>query len=111
MGRFRIATLGVKKSSHLMSYRSGCNGYEQPEQTYIDSLFFAAFHRLSTSRQVGQVLGPIPWIESYRYAKELGFCEEDGRAFADVIMRVDSEYVKHYSKKASKPPKGIKVDG
>lgn len=54
-----------------------------------------AFWELSTERQIGMGLGPIPWTAIVAYARELRFDDDDERErFRGLIRAMDGEYLK-----------------
>lgn len=65
----------------------------EPENFPGDYFYITAFHELSTCRNSGMDIGPIPWITIVNYAqfKEL----EKGMipCFVDIIMQMDQAYI------------------
>jgi hypothetical protein len=56
---------------------------------------WAAFAALSTDRQVGMGIGPIPWTALDRYAERHGINDPDERErFERLIRAMDREFVK-----------------
>ena len=70
-------------------------------------VFYDAFNCLSTTRQIGMGLGPIPWTCIQAYADEYGF---EGDQRADLFYHVnvmDSAFLEHVRKQnKSEPGKG-----
>lgn len=52
-----------------------------------------AFGDLSTCRQVGFGLGPIPWRDMIAYGLFHGFRGDDLKLFVDVIREIDRRYL------------------
>lgn len=50
-----------------------------------------AFHELSTCRQIGMALGPIPWTAIDRYAERHGI--GDFEQFATLVRACDAAYL------------------
>lgn len=68
-----------------------------------DHLDFAwqAFVALSSDRQLGMSVGPIPWSSIDRYALRFGIDGgDDFEAFAALISAMDGAYLDHSAKKA-----------
>lgn len=66
-----------------------------------DEFYLSAFHDLSTCRQLGFSIGPIPWKDIILYAQ---FAELDSDVlsiFVPVIRAMDNEYLKWVGKKTS----------
>ncbi len=60
-----------------------------------EAFYWQAFHELSTCRQVGMILGPIPWAAIRDYCEDLGIDDEDERAdFTMIIRLLDDVYLK-----------------
>lgn len=52
-----------------------------------------AFWDLSTCRQVGMGLGPIPWDSMVRYAQFYGLEDDVAEAFVYIIRAMDIVYL------------------
>lgn len=62
-------------------------------------MYYNAFWELSTCRQVGISLGPIPWNVIQYYGREKDYSEEQIEALQYHIRRMDGEYIKFLEKK------------
>lgn len=58
-----------------------------------DDWYLGAFWVLSTSRQVGFGLGPIPWNRIHQYATVKRLDEEATELFVEVILAMDKAYL------------------
>lgn len=56
-------------------------------------MYFVAFTRLNTCRQIGFSFGPIPWTAIREYAFDLGLDDEGFDKFLIVIQEMDSVYL------------------
>lgn len=72
-----------------------------PQLAFGMQLYFDAFLELSSCRQIGQALGPIPWTAINDYAIYLGLDEDQQEDMHHFVRELDNEYVRHESKKAS----------
>lgn len=62
-----------------------------------------AFHQLSSTRNVGMAVGPIPWDSLDQFAQRHGIEDEDQfENFRHLITVMDSAYLEHIAK-ISKP--------
>lgn len=69
--------------------------FRQRPQPSHDLLFFwDAFWDLSTERQLGMSMGPIPRISIKRYADEAGFDDEQYDMFRRLMRTMDAIYMK-----------------
>ena len=57
-----------------------------------DEFYFTAFDRLSTCRQIGMGLGPIPWDKTVEYACRWGLDREMTDPFVTIISQMDQAY-------------------
>lgn len=71
--------------------------YQQPEILPWNKFYWDAFHDLSTERQIGMGLGPIPRSHIMAYAAEHDILGDNADHFADIIRRVDIEYLRQTS--------------
>jgi hypothetical protein len=55
-------------------------------------LFWSAFWELSTERQIGMGMGPIPWSKIRSYFAEDGFCGGDLEWATALIRKMDNAY-------------------
>lgn len=65
-------------------------------------LFFQGFHELSSCRQLGESIGPIPWLAINQYCAYHGIVDEQREDFEWFISRLDAEYLT-YARNKSKP--------
>lgn len=59
-----------------------------------------AFWELSTERQMGMSIGPIPLSQAHAAADRLGLDNENHGAFIHAIREMDRLYLKHVNKKS-----------
>lgn len=64
-----------------------------------------AFNKLSTCRQSGFGLTPIPWTAVMEYARYLELDEYETDRFEYLISSLDDAVIRHYSEKDKKPKK------
>jgi hypothetical protein len=68
--------------------------YEQPELSDDQFFYWTAFHQLTSDRQVGMGLGPIPYSAIRRYADEYDIVGRDEfQYFCGIIQAMDTEYL------------------
>lgn len=81
----------------LVSLRQGGKlpgWYENaPTPHQHEDLYLAAFNALSTCRQFGSALGPIPWRDLVAYADRLGLEGPVADGFCYVLEQMDVEYL------------------
>lgn len=65
-------------------------------------MFMNAFHRLSTCRQVGMGLGPIPWTVIGEYARVQELDQEHTDMLYYHVEALDAEFLK-WSAKQNEP--------
>lgn len=68
--------------------------YTQPYIEEGNAFYWEAFHDLSTERQIGMGVGPIPRSAIKSYAYESGLFGDDAEQFATIIRMVDAEYLR-----------------
>lgn len=59
-----------------------------------DEWYLRAFWRLSTCRQIGMGVGPIPWNCIVQYADRYGLEPAVSEMFIEVVREMDSAYLK-----------------
>jgi hypothetical protein len=77
----------------------------EPELMPGLDIFLQAFWDLSTCRQMGMGLGPIPWTATREYVTILGGSEEFQEDFHYLIRRIDSAYLQWASENTKDKPK------
>lgn len=68
--------------------------YEQPDINPQWSFYWQAFHDLSSERQIGMAIGPIPRSAIKNYADEFSIVGDRFDSFERIIRSVDAEYLK-----------------
>lgn len=66
-------------------------------------VFYRAFFDLTTCRQSGMAVGPIPWSQIKLYCDEFDIQDEQRADMFYQIARMDTVYIKHVTPKP--PPK------
>lgn len=62
-----------------------------------------AFFELSSCREFGMAVGPIPWTAIVEYAERMGACDEFGlEAFCRYIRDMDVAYLEYHNRAATK---------
>lgn len=69
-----------------------------PTQFPGDDFYLRAFWDLSTQRQIGFTVGPIPALDVRQYACEMGLPSHMMELFEAVIRGLDRAYLKHAEK-------------
>lgn len=64
-----------------------------------DDFYLNAFYELSTCRQIGMSLGPIPWTAIIEFAEFSGLDSEILPVFVLSIRAMDAVYLEWTSKK------------
>ena len=64
-----------------------------------DMFYLNAFNNLSTCRQIGMGLGPIPWDKIRDYALHVKLSPPIMDMFIQIIRYMDNAYLKEQSKK------------
>jgi hypothetical protein len=77
----------------------------EPELLPGLDVFLNSFWDLSTCRQMGMGLGPIPWTSIENYANILGGDESFREDFHKYIRRMDGEYLSWASESSKVKPK------
>lgn len=77
--------------------------YDQPEIPIGYLFYWNAFSELSSERQIGMGIGPIPRSKIREFAAEYGLCSDAEEFFYNVIRAMDTEYISSVS--------GSKKDG
>lgn len=62
-------------------------------------LYYIGFQDLSSSRQVGMGLGPIPWMAIEQYCHLIGLDQDQKEAMHHHIVEMDSAFLKFHNKK------------
>jgi len=82
---------------------------DEPHLYPGDVFYLKAFFDLSTCRQSGMGLGPIPWHIIVQYAKFYQLEEDVTEAFIDVIREMDTAFLeKNQPQDKPKPITGSK---
>lgn len=58
------------------------------------SIYLMAFHRLSSTRQIGMALGCIPWTAVKDYADYYDFDQRQSEFLFKAISHMDAEWIK-----------------
>lgn len=64
---------------------------DEPEVFPTDEFYFRAFNFLSSSREMGMGMGPIPWKDIVHYAQWKNYPEEE--ALCVIIQLMDSAWL------------------
>lgn len=85
--------------------------YQQPEIPPWHSFYWEAFHALSTERQIGMGVGPIPRSYIIAYAAEQDLLGDAAEHFLDIIRRIDVEYLRSTnSSSKDQPDTGVSIN-
>lgn len=66
---------------------------EEPILSPGDEVFLRAFYNLTTCRQIGMSIGPIPWTDIYKYALFLELDKDLIDPFIQIIREMDSGWL------------------
>lgn len=80
---------------------------EQPEILPHNQFYWEAFGDLSTERQIGMGLGPIPRSAIQSYAKEFGITGDEYEIFQRIIRKMDNKYLEMSSSRKPRDDKGL----
>lgn len=83
--------------------------YKEPPEgpdPAIEQLFLDAWGHLSTHRQLGMAVGPIPFRDMVWYAERQGFDRDTTETFCDVLTEMDVLWLK---KRAEEAPSANKT--
>jgi len=94
------------------------NGKDPPEAYFTEPaieesnvFYWEAFYELSTERQIGMGIGPIPRSAVMAYAAEWGLVGDAVEHFANIIKLVDVEQMRiSNSMSSSSDKKGAEAD-
>ena len=84
---------------------------DQPVHNRGDDWYLERFWELSSERQIGMELGPIPFSKIKETASEWQLSTRTAEGFTMIIRAMDREYLKWIEKEKAKsanvtPPKG-----
>ena len=68
--------------------------YKQPEIHPTNQFYWDAFAELSSERQIGMGLGPIPRSAIKAYAEEFAVVGDSLDLFMSIIRRADNEFLR-----------------
>lgn len=75
---------------------------DEPLLLPTSEFFLNAFADLSTERQMGMGLGPIPWSVTQLYAERKQLDPQMTEAFVTVIRTMDAAYLDWHAQEAEK---------
>lgn len=81
----------------------------QPQIEPFDYFYMEAFQELSTERQMGMGLGPIPNSKIKEYASDCGFDVLLRDAFIFIIRAMDNAFLAWYNKQQEEKVKKAKA--
>ena len=67
---------------------------DEPIRYRGDEFYFQAFWELSSCRQFGDLLGPIPWLAIAAYADRKHLDSTTSEMFESIMRSLDEEYIK-----------------
>lgn len=80
--------------------------FKRPELDALEMALHAAFYDLSTERQIGMAIGPIPRSKMRAYASsELQLSADEADWFCGVLSRIDGQYLSMIRPKNKDEPK------
>lgn len=62
-------------------------------------MYMSAFHRLSTCRQIGMGVGPIPWTAIVQYGSMQELSQDQSEALHYHMARMDDAYLGYLAEK------------
>jgi hypothetical protein len=82
--------------------------FDQPEIWFQNQFYWNAFNELSSERQIGMGLGPIPLSAIRRYAEEWELDGDEYEVFYSIIRKMDIKYLDMtHSKNQTQDGKGL----
>jgi hypothetical protein len=81
--------------------------YKEPPEgpdPAVERLFLDAWGYLSTCRQIGMAVGPIPFHLMVWYAERRGFDQDTTDMFCEVLLEMDSAWLKKRAEEAPSTP-------
>lgn len=60
-----------------------------------------AFRALSTDRQIGMAMGPIPWLAIDRFASRYGLVGDDFDRLCEIIQAMDGAFREYHQKSSA----------
>jgi hypothetical protein len=85
--------------------------YTQPEISDAASVYWEAFSDLSTERQIGMGVGPIPRSKIRDFASDqLGLSGDAHEQFCAVIEMVDQDYTSHANSSDKEKRSSVPID-
>lgn len=85
---------------------------EPPELLIGAASIWEAFWRLTTTRQSGMGVGPIPWTAIDRYAQRHAIDDpDDFDELTELIMTMDQTYLEHVRKEQEAAAKAARRPG
>ena len=66
---------------------------EEPALIRGDEFYLRAFWELSSERQFGHAIGPIPWSKIVEFGERAGLDYAMGQVFVRVIRELDEAYL------------------
>jgi hypothetical protein len=76
--------------------------YQQPDIPAWNVFYWEAFGDLSTERQIGMGIGPIPRSSILAYAAEHDLLGDAAEHFLSIIRQIDNEYLRLANSSTSK---------
>ena len=67
---------------------------KEPPYVRGDEFYMRAFWELSSERQFGQAIGPIPWSKIVSYGERQGLDNTMLKVFEHVIRELDEQYLR-----------------
>jgi hypothetical protein len=62
---------------------------------------WGAFRALSTDRQIGMAMGPIPWLAIDRFSSRYGLIGDDFDRLCEIIQAMDAAFRDYHEKKSA----------
>jgi hypothetical protein len=81
--------------------------YKEPPEgpdPAVEQLFLTAWERLSSCRQIGMTVGPIPFHLMVWYAERQGFDRDTIDTFCEVLGELDALWLRQKAEEAPTPP-------
>ncbi len=75
-----------------------------------DAFWLDAFSELSTCRDFGQAIGPIPWTAMIDYGSRAGLGSGMMLVFTRVMRRLDGAYLEHHREESQRDAERAKQE-
>ncbi len=94
---------GIKKGRKLPDWY-----INEPQISQVDYFYIKSFYDLSTCRNSGMSIGPIPWTAIKKYTEHYGLEFDVAESLIDIIKEMDEAYMDYQNKETEKNKPKVK---